>query len=571
MTEASFKSLITLTRSLSDPSLFGKIFAAPSFWTWRVVAKIIDGEPLVEQREIDLFQECTGRVYDRQARREVRRLILLAGRRAGKDRFLSAVAVWRCALCCDWRKYISAGEQAVVILLGADKKQASILRRYCQGLLQAPLLAREVIRTTGEVTEFRNGSSLEISTNDARLVRGRSAIAVLGSECCHWKTSELAASSDEEVVGAAIPSMAMCPDTGLLMLGSSVYRKRGYMYRKWKELYGTDSEDFCWFAPSPVMNPLLRQQIIDRALAEDSRKAGAEYLGLWREDIDDFVPLDVIEAATDFKVYERMPEPGKTYRAFADSAGGTGSDSYGFAISHREPGTEKIAKLDVLREYKPRFIPAQVIAELAALCKRYNITEVTGDKFAGGFHADEWARHGIRFKACENTTSENYLQVLPMLLSGRARLLDNITLRNQFAGLERKVTPAGHEVVTHMQVSSAHDDLSCAAAGALAACGTGYIYDTQYRGWCDPDPTPAPQPKPETSQALQHNLNNWHVAVKAKLQEEERLWQIRKEADRQNKERLEQEQKEKQQPRSSADQTLLNLYGAVQTAIDWGN
>ena len=43
----------------------------------------------------------------------------------------------------------------------------------------------------------RNGASLEISTNDARLVRGRSAIAVLGSEASHWKTDEFAASSDE--------------------------------------------------------------------------------------------------------------------------------------------------------------------------------------------------------------------------------------------------------------------------------------------------------------------------------------------------------------------------------------
>jgi hypothetical protein len=281
----------------------------------------------------------------------VHRLLILGGRRAGKDRFLSAVAVWRAALCCDWRKHQSAGEGAVCLLLGADKKQASILRRYCQGLLQAPLLAREVTRSTGETTEFKNGSSLEIATNDARLVRGRSAIAVLGSEAAHWKTSETASSSDEEVVSAAIPSMAMCPDGGLLLLGSSVYRKRGYMYRKWKELYGNnDSENICWFAPSTVMNPKLRQSVVDRALAEDERKAGAEFENIWREDLSDFIPLDAIEACTDFKVYERMPVPGQTYRAFADAAGGTGSDAYGFAISHREFGTEKIAKLDVLRE-----------------------------------------------------------------------------------------------------------------------------------------------------------------------------------------------------------------------------
>jgi len=44
-------------------------------------------------------------------------LILLVGRRGGKDRFMSAVAVWRAALCADWRRHLSAGEQAVVILL----------------------------------------------------------------------------------------------------------------------------------------------------------------------------------------------------------------------------------------------------------------------------------------------------------------------------------------------------------------------------------------------------------------------------------------------------------------------
>ena len=46
------------------------------------------------------------------------------GRRGGKDRVLSAVG-WR-AICCDWRKHISSGEQATVILLGADKRQADL-------------------------------------------------------------------------------------------------------------------------------------------------------------------------------------------------------------------------------------------------------------------------------------------------------------------------------------------------------------------------------------------------------------------------------------------------------------
>jgi hypothetical protein len=117
---------------------------------------------------------------------------------------------------------------------------------------------------------------------------------VLGSETCHWKTDEHAASSDEEVVGAAEPSMAMCADEGLLLLGSSAHRKKGYMYRQFCRLHGNDeAESLCWFAPSPVMNPKLPEHVINRALAEDPHKARAEYLNFWREDLAEFLPKDV--------------------------------------------------------------------------------------------------------------------------------------------------------------------------------------------------------------------------------------------------------------------------------------
>jgi hypothetical protein len=228
---------ISLSQAMVDPALFGNTFAAPSFWTWRTVAKLIDGIPLNEPREIELFEQATGRKYNQETYRAARRLILLAGRRAGKDRFLSAIAVWRAALCTDWRKHQSAGEQAVAILIGADRKQAAILRRYCEGLLKQPILEKEITRRTNELVEFRNGSSLEIITNDARLVRGRSAVAILGSECSHWRTDERAASNDEEVVNAAVPSMAMCIDGGLLVLGSSVHRRTGYMYKQFLKLH----------------------------------------------------------------------------------------------------------------------------------------------------------------------------------------------------------------------------------------------------------------------------------------------------------------------------------------------
>src|ERR1700724_2252105 len=105
---------ISLSRALSDVALLGAPFASPTFWTWKTVAKLIDGEPLREPREIELFKQCTGR--NELPTKPVRRVIILVGRRGGKDRFLSACAIHRAALATDWRQYQSAGEGAVVIL-----------------------------------------------------------------------------------------------------------------------------------------------------------------------------------------------------------------------------------------------------------------------------------------------------------------------------------------------------------------------------------------------------------------------------------------------------------------------
>ena len=468
--KTAFKPTISLSQCLIEPSLFGSVFAGPSFWTWRTLGKVIDCLSLTEPREIELFRQCTGRTRPLNTTTvngpRLRRFIVLVGRRGGKDRFFSAVAVWRAALCCDWRRHLSAGEQNCVVLLGKDKKQAAILRSYCRGLLRVPALAREVKRETRDVIEFRNNAVLEIASNDASLVRGRSAVAVIGSEACHWKHDEHSASNDEEVVAAAEPSMGMCPDGGLLLLGSSVHRQRGYCFRKYRELHGNDAaDDICWFAPSRIMNSHLPESVVSTALAEDPHRGAAEFNNTWREDLSDFIPLEAVENCTDFGVHERPPQSGVKYFSFCDSAGGTGADSFTLSIAHYDRARDTVI-VDVLREYKPRFVPRAVITELAQLLKAYGVSSVMSDNFAGNFHADEWLRASITFRSCPRTTSENYLFALPLLLSGRARLVDNATLRSQLASLERHALATG-EVVRHPAVASAHDDLATSVCGVI--------------------------------------------------------------------------------------------------------
>jgi hypothetical protein len=464
---------ISLAAAMRDPMLLGGPFAAPTFAPWLCVSKVLSGESL-DRREAALFRKCTGR--SRLPRKPVHKLFMVIGRRGGKSRFLSAVAVHAAALAGDWRSLLSAGERGVVLLLGADRRQAAVLKRYASGLIAAsPLISAEVVRETGDEIEFRNGSVLEIGTNDYRAVRARTVLALIGDEACFWRTDEEAASSDEEVMAAAEPSMATTPGGGLLLLASSPYMKRGLLYRRWRELTGNDAtDDVCWTAGSRVMNPALAQAVVDRAMADDPQRARAEFAAEWRDDLSDFVPSDVVEASTDFGVRERAPVPGVRYVAFTDAAGGTGSDSFTLAIGHRE--ADGSAVLDVLRERKPRFVPAAVVAEYAGLLRLYRVDRVTGDRFAGGWASDEWARAGVRYEASARTKSELYLTGLPLLLSGRARLLDIAALRQQLANLERRIHRGGRERVDH--APSRHDDAANAAMGALVLAGATRRYDS---------------------------------------------------------------------------------------------
>src|ERR1700730_11707301 len=126
---------ISLAAAMRDPKLLGGPFAADSFWPWHTVAKVISGEAL-GGREAELFRKCTGRT--KLPTGPISSIVLLVGRRGGKDRFLCAGAVHPAALAGDSSKFLSAGEQGLVILTGSDKKQAKILRRYCRALVAMP-------------------------------------------------------------------------------------------------------------------------------------------------------------------------------------------------------------------------------------------------------------------------------------------------------------------------------------------------------------------------------------------------------------------------------------------------
>ena len=85
--------------------------------------------------------------------------------------------------------------------------------------------------------------------------------------------------------------------------------------------------------------------------------------------------------------------------------------------------------------------------------------------------SEQFEKHRILYRHSEKSRSEIYLEMLPLLNSGRTELLDEPRLFVQLCALERRISVSGKDSVDHPRGS--HDDLANAAAGALVLASAG--------------------------------------------------------------------------------------------------
>jgi hypothetical protein len=93
------------------------------------------------------------------------------------------------------------------------------------------------------------------------------------------------------------------------------------------------------------------------------------------------------------------------------------------------------------------------------------VSEVKGDKYAGEWVAGEFGRQRIHYRASDKSKSDLYRELLPLINSRRADLLDLPRLVGQLVSLERRVGRGGRDSIDHPP--GMHDDVANAAAGVL--------------------------------------------------------------------------------------------------------
>ena len=448
---------VSLRKALEDPELLGSALAGPTWHAWRSLLIAAMGEPL-KPDELETFKSITGR--DTPPSQRVDELWCCIGRRGGKSRAMAALAIYLAGLC-DYKDKLAKGERGTVLLIAPDKKQAKVLLDYAEGTLQStPLLSQLLEARTAETLTLTTGIVLEVRSASFRRIRGLTCVAVLGDEVAFWMSDD-SVNPDIEILNAARPALATT--NGPLICISSPYARRGALWEAHKKHSGPDGDPAILVAQGTTrdFNPDLPQSIIDRAMDRDSAAASAEYLAQFRTDVEGFITREAVEACVDLGVRERPPQRSLSYVAFVDPSGGS-SDAMTLAIAHTE-GTTQI--LDAIRERKPPFSPEAVAEEYAKLIREYRCTTVYGDRYGGEWPREQFRKHGVNYEPSEKPKSELYRDLLPLINSTAADLLEHDKLVTQLISLERRTSRGGKDSIDHPP--GGYDDVANAVAGAL--------------------------------------------------------------------------------------------------------
>lgn len=447
---------MTIIDAMTDPALFGRWFKSPTWQRWGVCLKALSALPMDETERV-IYTHHTGR--EQLPSEPAAEGWIIAARRAGKSLIAALLAVFF-ACFRDYRPHLAPGEIATVLVLASDRRQARVIFRYVSAFLDGvPMLRRMVKGRTTESITLSNQVAIEVHSNSFRSIRGLTVCCSVCDELAFWRSDD-SANPDTEVLNAIRPAMSTIPGALLLCI-SSPYSKRGELWRAYQRHFGKPGPTLVWCGSTQEMNPTISERVIREAFERDPQAAAAEYGGQFRSDLESYITTEAVDACI---VHGRLELPrveGVSYFAFVDPSGGS-SDAMTVAIAHHESGR---VILDCVRERKPPFSPEVVTREFAETVKLYGCHSVMGDRYGGEWPRERFQEHGIKYSAAEQTKSELYGELLPLLNSGKVELLDSARLKAQLCGLERRTGRGGKDSIDH--APGAHDDVVNAAAGAL--------------------------------------------------------------------------------------------------------
>src|SRR5262249_13990869 len=111
-----------------------------------------------------------------------------------------------------------------------------------------------------------------------------------------------------------------------------------------------------------------------------------------------------------------------------------------------------------------------VVEEFCETLRRYRVTKVTGDRYAGEWPREQFRKRGIAYEPSDLDASALFRELLPRLNTRTVALLDHPRAINQLASLERRVGRT-KDIIDHPH--GAKNDIANAIAGVAWIAGDG--------------------------------------------------------------------------------------------------
>jgi hypothetical protein len=431
--------------------------------------RAIYGLPLSPD-QLDLFRACTGRQHAPAG--GFGEVTVVAGARAGKDSRISAPIMCYEALFGGHERHLAKGERAMVPLIAQDLRATRIAFGYIRDYLtQSPLLASQISDLQTFELTLANGIHVACFPSTLRSVRGWS-IPVAGLSEVAFFRLEGQANADVEIQASIRRGMIGFPQTRLVKI-STPYMKSGVLHDDFTRSFGQEDPDLLvWRAGTALMNPTIKTERLEREKRLDPSRFAREFEAEFAEETDAFLPNAWVDDAVCRHRYELPPRNGVQYHAAVDPSGG-GPDTFAMAVCHAEgSGTNARIVLDVVKGWSRQGVHSVdltgVVADIAAVLKRYRVTRVIGDRYAGQWVPQAFASVGIGYKESSMDKSAAFTELEPLFAEGRIDLLDHLQLVKELKSLERRLRSGGRVLVDHPH--GGHDDHATAVALAAVTC-----------------------------------------------------------------------------------------------------
>ena len=209
------------------------------------------------------------------------------------------------------------------------------------------------------------------------------------------------ANADVEIQASIRRGMIGFPQTRLVKI-STPYMKSGVLHDDFIRGFGQDDPDLLvWRASTALMNPTIKTERLERERRLDPSRFAREFEAEFAEETDAFLPYAWVEdAVLPIAMNFRHGTACSTTRPWTPAA--AGRTRLRGHLPRRGQGSNARVVVDVVKGWSRQGLHSVdltgVVAEIAAVLKRYRITRVIGDRYAGQWVPQAFASVGIGYR-----------------------------------------------------------------------------------------------------------------------------------------------------------------------------